>query len=91
MFRSYLKTYLQAHTVGKHIELTDKQTGTETKKRTFTDVINKGNLPRDMLSKGPVEQPVTQILHKGAETTEANILILTIISQAEDSKPNKHH
>ena len=56
MFRSYLKTYLQAHTVGKHIELTDKQTGTETKKRTFTDVINKGNLPRDMLSKGPVEQ-----------------------------------
>ena len=36
-------------------------------------------------------QPVTQILHKGAETTEANILILTIIIQAEDSKPNKHH
>ena len=42
--------------VGKHIELTDKQTGTETKKRTFTDVINKGKLPRDLLSKRPMEQ-----------------------------------
>ena len=42
--------------VGKHTELTDKQTGTETKKRTFTDVINKGKLPRDLLNNGPVEQ-----------------------------------
>ena len=42
--------------VGKHTELTDKQTGTETKKLTFTDVIKKGRLPRDLLSKGPVEQ-----------------------------------
>ena len=42
--------------VGKHIELTDKQTGTDTKKRTFTDVIKKGKLPQDLLSKGPVEQ-----------------------------------
>ena len=42
--------------VGKHTELTDKQTGTETKKRTFTDVIRKGKLPRDLMNKGPVEQ-----------------------------------
>ena len=42
--------------VGKHIELTDKQTGTETKKRTFKDVIKKGRLPRDMMNKGPAEQ-----------------------------------
>ena len=42
--------------VGKHAKLTDKQTGTETKKRTFTDVIKKGKLPRDLLNKGPVKQ-----------------------------------
>ena len=36
--------------------MTDKQTGTETKKRTFTDAVKKGRLPQDMLSKGPVEQ-----------------------------------
>ena len=41
---------------GKHTELTDKQTGTETKKRTFTDVNKKGKLPRDILNKGPVEE-----------------------------------
>ena len=43
-------------TVGKNKKLTDKQTGTETKKRTFTDVIKKGKLPRDLLNKVPVEQ-----------------------------------
>ena len=43
--------------VGKHTELTDKQTGTETKKRTLTDVIKKGKLPRDLQNKGPVEEP----------------------------------
>ena len=42
--------------VGKHSKLTDKHTGMETKKRTFTDVIKKGKLPRDLLNKGPVEQ-----------------------------------
>ena len=42
--------------VGKHTERTDKQTGTETKKRTFTDAVKKGRLPQDLLSKGPVEQ-----------------------------------
>ena len=42
--------------VGKHTKLTDKQMGTETKKRTFTDFIKKGKLPRDILNKGPVEQ-----------------------------------
>ena len=42
--------------VGKHTELTNKQTGTETKKRTFTDVIKKGKLPRYLMNKGPVEQ-----------------------------------
>ena len=42
--------------VGKHTELTDKQTGTETKKRTFTDVIKRGKLRRDLLNKGPVEE-----------------------------------
>ena len=42
--------------VGKHTELTDKQTGTETKKLTFTDVIKKGRVPQDLMSKGPVEQ-----------------------------------
>ena len=42
--------------VGKHTKLTDKQTGTETKKRMFTDVIKKGKLPRDLLNKGPMEQ-----------------------------------
>ena len=36
--------------------MTDKQTGTETKRRTFTDAIKKGRLPKDVLSKGPVEQ-----------------------------------
>ena len=40
--------------VGKHTKLTDKQTGTETKKRTFTDIIKKGKLPRDLLNKGTV-------------------------------------
>ena len=30
--------------------------GAETKKRTFTDVIKKGKIPRDKLNKGPVEQ-----------------------------------
>ena len=43
------------HAVGKHTELTDKQMGTENKKRTFTDIIKKGKLPRDLLNKGPVE------------------------------------
>ena len=42
--------------VGKHTELIDKQTGTETKKLTFTEVIKKVKLPQDLLSKGPVEQ-----------------------------------
>ena len=42
--------------VGKHTELTYKQTGAETKKLTFTDVIKKGRLPRGLLSNGPVEQ-----------------------------------
>ena len=42
--------------VGKHTELTDKQTGMETKRRTFKDVIKKGKLPQDLLNKGPVEQ-----------------------------------
>ena len=42
--------------VGKHTELTYKKTGMESKKRTFTDVIKKGKLPRYMLNKGPVEQ-----------------------------------
>ena len=42
--------------VGKHTKLTDKQMGTETKKRTFTDFIKKGKLPHDILNKGPVEQ-----------------------------------
>ena len=42
--------------VGKHTKLTDKQTEMETQKRTFTDVIKKGKLPRDLLNKGPVEQ-----------------------------------
>ena len=41
--------------VGKHTEITDKQTGTETKKRTFTDAVKKGRLPQDLLSKGTVE------------------------------------
>ena len=36
--------------------MTDKQTGTETKTRTFTDAIKKGRLPQDLMSKGPVEQ-----------------------------------
>ena len=40
--------------VGKHKEITDKQTVTETKKRTFTDAVKKGMLPQDLLSKGPV-------------------------------------
>ena len=40
--------------VGKHTKLTDKQTGTETKKWTFIDVIKKGKLPRDILNKGAV-------------------------------------
>ena len=42
--------------VGKHTKLTDKQTRMETQKRTFTDVIKKGKLPRYILNKGPVEQ-----------------------------------
>ena len=42
--------------VGKHTELTDKQTGMEIKKRTFTDAVKKGRLPHDLLNKGPVEQ-----------------------------------
>ena len=42
--------------VGKHMKLTDKQTGTETKKRTFTDVIKKEKLPFDLLNKVPVKQ-----------------------------------
>ena len=42
--------------VVKHTEMTDKQTGTETKKRTFTDAVKKGKLLQDLLSKGPVEQ-----------------------------------
>ena len=42
--------------VGKHTKLTDKQTGMETQKRTFTDVIKKVKLPRDILNKVPAEQ-----------------------------------
>ena len=42
--------------VGRHTKLTDKQTGMETKKCTFTDFIKKGKIPRDLLNKGPVEQ-----------------------------------
>ena len=42
--------------VGKHTKLIDKQTEKETKKRTFTDVIKKGKLPRDLLNKVPVKQ-----------------------------------
>ena len=42
--------------VGKHTKLTDKQTGMETQKWTFIDVIKKGKLPRDLLNMGPVEQ-----------------------------------
>ena len=42
--------------VGKHTKLTDRQTEMETQKRTFTDVLKKGKLPRDLLNKGPVEQ-----------------------------------
>ena len=42
--------------VGKHKKLRYKQSGTETKKRRFTDVIKKGKLPRDILNKVPVEQ-----------------------------------
>ena len=38
------------------MEMTDKQTGTETKKRTFTDAVKKGRLPQALLSKVPVEQ-----------------------------------
>ena len=40
--------------VGKHTELTDKQTGTETKKRTFIDVIKKIKLPLVPYSADPV-------------------------------------
>ena len=36
--------------------MTDKQTVTETKKRTLTYDVKKGRLPQDLLSKGPVEQ-----------------------------------
>ena len=42
--------------VGKHTKLTDKQTGMETQKWTFIDVIKKRKLPRNLLNKGPVEQ-----------------------------------
>ena len=42
--------------VGKHTRMTDKQTGMDTKKRTFTDVIKKGKLPRDLLNKVSVEK-----------------------------------
>ena len=42
--------------VGKHTKLTEKQTGMETQKRTFIDVIKKGKLPHDLLNKGPVEK-----------------------------------
>ena len=48
--------FVGAGGVGKHTELTDKQTGIDTKKRTFTDIIKKGKLPQDMLNKRPVEQ-----------------------------------
>ena len=41
---------------GKHTKLTEKQTGTDTKKRTFTDVIKKGKLPCNLLNKGILEQ-----------------------------------
>ena len=51
-----ISVYTSQVSVGKHTELTNKQTGTETKKRTFTDVIKKEKLPRDLLNKGPVEQ-----------------------------------
>ena len=37
--------------VGKRSEMTDNQTGTETKRRTFTDAVKKGRLPQDLLSK----------------------------------------
>ena len=42
--------------VGKHTKLTDKLTGTENKKWTFTDVIKKGKLTWDLMNKGPVEK-----------------------------------
>ena len=42
--------------VGKHTDLTDKHTGTETKEQTFTDVVKKVKLPWGLLNKGPVEQ-----------------------------------
>ena len=45
-----------APSVGKHTKQTDKQTGTETQKWTFTDVIKKGKLTRDLLNKGSLEQ-----------------------------------
>ena len=44
--------------------MTDKQTGTETKIRTFTDAVKKGRLPQDLLSKGPVEQ-LNEVYGKG--------------------------
>ena len=47
---------MQPSNIGKHTEITYKQTGTETKKRTFTDAVKKGRLTQDILSKGPVEQ-----------------------------------
>ena len=36
--------------------MTDKQTGTETERRMFTDAVKKWRLPEDLLNKGPVEQ-----------------------------------
>ena len=42
--------------VGKHTEVTDKQTGTEIKKRAFIDAVKKVRIPRDLLNKGPLEQ-----------------------------------
>ena len=47
---------IPGNSVGKHKELTDKQTDTETKKWNFIDIIKKGKLPRDLLNKGPVEE-----------------------------------
>ena len=42
--------------------MTNKQTGTEIKKQTFTDAVKKGGLPQDLLSKGTVEQPKDMLI-----------------------------
>ena len=66
---------------GKHTELTDKQTGTEIKKRTFIDAIKKGRLLWDLLNKGPVEQikevfgKDSNMLGRASWPTEGNNLV----------------